>query len=727
MVERGVGRIRRNRDETPTDEPSVQPYEVTVGILTALSVELRAMAELVDDVHQYRAQGDPNLYRLGTVPSGEADRPHRIALLMTPRDGTQLAATCCAHMLRTFPNIETVIMTGIAGGIPRPERPAKHVRLGDIVVAKDGIVNYGSVRRQDGTSRLRGPQGAGLISYRLLQAVGELGYDENGGDRRWERWLDPQRSAPAARYPRPSPATDVLWVNHTAVSHPAQEPSVPDGMPRVHYGLIGSADVLMADEEFRDRLAHDFPDMLAVEMEGSGIAASTSMISKGWFMVRGVADYSEVTGKNDVWHRYASFAAAAYVRALLEAAQPVEISEPPQTVRILPLLGEADQRELDARLAGLPSDLDIEPAWLEVMRHDGMPDPGRPPAEAPSTPAQAYHFLAGRNAAGSGLSPAIVFLALLDGLARDRDPAAADRLASWLTAYCERSGISEALHARLRPESGAGPARPAAGPSLVVEIAVDGIDRDRFRVVSYVQEDNGPWHPRQLGVQHVTRPQIEAAVSESIAGAERAWAEHRTTGRAGIEFVLPGALMNLPVQWYQDSRMGIARPICVRYPVAVRSQERMRAEKVRREWASRWDRLDHQPFDGQVQWGIRYQTKPTTVDSWSTGLSGDDRYVVVVLSEPPTPESEFGLREFFAALEAGVPVILWDQRSSHPGDDTGEMRRVTAEPAGLPDRIRTLRVEAVQMADQQPDHYGRSVALLWDDPNRVVGTGGGGS
>lgn len=706
----------------------MKPYEVTVGILTALSVELRAMAELVDDVHRYRAQGDPNLYRIGTIPSSEPDRPHRIALLMTPRDGTQLAATCCAHMLRTFPNIDTVIMTGIAGGIPRPERPAKHVRLGDIVVAKDGIVNYGSVRRQDGTSRLRGPQGAGLISYRLLQAVGELGFEANGGDRRWERWLDPTRSTPAAQYPRPSPATDVLYVHNTVVDHPAPEPPVFDGMPRVHYGLIGSADVLMADEKFRDRLAREFPDMLAVEMEGSGIAASTSMISKGWFMVRGVADYSEVAGKNDVWHGYASFTAAAYVRALLEVTQPVEISEPPQTVRVMPLLGDDDQRALDALLIALPSDLDVEPAWQEVIRRHGVPDPERPPAEVPSTPAQAYHFLAGRNAAGSGLSPAIVFLALLDGLIRDRDPAAADRLGSWLAAYCERSGISEALRARLRPESGAGSARPAAGPSLVVEIAVDGIDRDRFRVVSYVQEDTGPWNPRQLGVQHVTTQQIETAVSRSVAEAERAWAEHRTTGRAGIEFVLPGALMNLPVQWYSDLRMGVERPICVRYPVAVRSQERMRAEKVRREWASRWDRLDRRPFDGQVQWGIRYQPRPITVDSWSTGLSGDDRYVVVVLSEPPTPESEFGLRELFAALEAGVPVIVWDQRPAHPRDDTtGELRQLTAEPAVLPDRIRTVRVEAVQQADQRPDHYGRSVALLWDDPNRVVGAGGDGS
>jgi hypothetical protein len=114
------------------------------------------------------------------------------------------------------------------------------------------------------------------------------------------------------------------------------------------------------------------------------------------------------------------------------------------------------------------------------------------------------------------------------------------------------------------------------------------------------------------------------------------------------------------------------------------------------------------------------------VDAWSTGLSGDASYVVVVLSEPP--DTELGIRELFAALEAGVPVILWDQRPVHTaGSTTDELRRLTAEPAALPAHMRALRVAAAQRAEEEPDHYGRSVALLWDDPNRVVAVGGAGS
>jgi len=39
-------------------------------------------------------------------------------------------------------------MCGIAGGIPSPERPSEHVRLGDVVVSSQkGVVQYDFVKR----------------------------------------------------------------------------------------------------------------------------------------------------------------------------------------------------------------------------------------------------------------------------------------------------------------------------------------------------------------------------------------------------------------------------------------------------------------------------------------------------------------------------------------------------------------------------------------------------
>src|SRR5882724_2104929 len=220
-------RARQRKDWQPKDRQPKDwqprdwaPEDVTIGILTALVAEGRAMASLVDDARPHHDPGDPNNYRVGTIPSVDPTQPHRIALVVMPRIGTQLAARCCANTLRTFLNIQTVVMTGVAGGIPRPERPARHVRLGDVVVALDGIVNYGNVRREDGKARLQGRQGGGLVSNRLVQAARELQMAEQDGDRRWERWLDPGRAEQAARFPRPPAGADVLYVRRLEVRHP---------------------------------------------------------------------------------------------------------------------------------------------------------------------------------------------------------------------------------------------------------------------------------------------------------------------------------------------------------------------------------------------------------------------------------------------------------------------------------------------------------------------------
>ena len=52
-------------------------------------------------------------------------------------------------------------------------------------------------------------------------------------------------------------------------------------------------------------------------MEGSGIADAAWMGSIGYIIVRGICDYCDET-KSDKWHPYATIAAAAYVKVLIE-------------------------------------------------------------------------------------------------------------------------------------------------------------------------------------------------------------------------------------------------------------------------------------------------------------------------------------------------------------------------------------------------------------------------
>jgi nucleoside phosphorylase len=416
--------------------PAVTPHEVTTGFITAFPVEGAAALRVLEDVTASSHPRVPDRYFVGRVPSGTPGRSHSVAVLMMPRDDTRLAATSCADMLRTFPNVQTVIVVGIAAGIPRPEQPERHVRLGDVVVAIEGIVEYGHIRGTDAGPVLRGRQGGGLLNPRLLQAV-----------------THPLR-------PEPAPAGD---------------------MPQVHYGTIGSADVLMKSEHRRDDLAAQYSDVFAVEMEGSGIAAATAACGRTWFMVRGVADYA-ATGKNGVWHAYASYAAAVWTRALLAVTHPLAEPQAMVAEAALPLVDPVREIEVVGLLNQVPHDTDLRTIWAATVPDHPEPNP----VLFTSAPA-VYHHLARLNARPDVPHPAFRFA---DRLGHALSGEHGRALRDW--AARQTGSTTEPVLAT------PGPADTHNGkvrPSLTLQITVDGLDRDRCRITPYLQAASGSWRP----------------------------------------------------------------------------------------------------------------------------------------------------------------------------------------------------------------------------------------
>jgi nucleoside phosphorylase len=96
-----------------------------------------------------------------------------------------------------------------------------------------------------------------------------------------------------------------------------------EGFPKISYGTIGSANTLLKDPTYRDQLGSDH-NILAIEMEGSGIADATWAGGSGYLLVRGICDYCDAD-KNDKWQCYAAVAAAAYARALVETLPPTRV------------------------------------------------------------------------------------------------------------------------------------------------------------------------------------------------------------------------------------------------------------------------------------------------------------------------------------------------------------------------------------------------------------------
>jgi nucleoside phosphorylase len=293
----------------------------TIGLITAIPEEFTAMRGLLEDPADEYVTGDPARYTLGMLPSPDAGPVHKVVLTMLGATATDAAADGCTHMIRSFPSIRVVIMVGIAAGIPNVSRPEQHVRLGDIVVATDGIVDYDHVNV--GPDGVRQRQGFPTPSARLTRGVNILKSDELSGRRPWEQWLDTTSRPGLAGYARPNGRKDVLRDSlGYPIDHPRRDRSGHrKGFPKVHYGLIGSADRAISDVATRDQLAARHR-LLAVEMEGAAIGASSSLNGREWFVVRGISDYGD-SQRDGTWRKYASLVAAAYVRALLANCLPM--------------------------------------------------------------------------------------------------------------------------------------------------------------------------------------------------------------------------------------------------------------------------------------------------------------------------------------------------------------------------------------------------------------------
>src|SRR5216683_442444 len=298
------------------------------GIITALAEEFTAMRTLISDREQMTVDGDRADYVLGTVPSRDPGRPHRVVLTMLGETGNDAAANACASLVRSFGSVGYVLMVGIAAGVPDPRRPDRHVRLGDVVVASWGIAEYDSVTDEAGgpVSRRTFPSPSSMLGRhaKMLEA------NELEGRRPWEEWLVYATGA-FPMFGRPPAGSDVLYASDDAeqpVPHPdAALSGHRPGWPKVHYGVIGSGDRSLRSARKRDELAAAH-DVLAIEMEGKGIGNTGFSVGVEWLVIRGISDYGDHRASR-VWRGYASLAAAAYTRALLAECPPTRGREGP--------------------------------------------------------------------------------------------------------------------------------------------------------------------------------------------------------------------------------------------------------------------------------------------------------------------------------------------------------------------------------------------------------------
>lgn len=321
-----------------TEHPDVfDPQIYTVGWICAVYREYVAATELLDKEFgrpRTKTDHDNNTYTLGCMHG------HYVVIAVLPDGeyGIATAAGVARDLLHSFPTVRLGLMVGIGGGAPSQKHD---IRLGDIVV---GVASGGpSVLQYDygKTIQKRKFKTTGYLNQSpsiLRSAVTQLraSYDRHGCQIEETVNSALKRNSRLKNYKRPDLNTDRLY--KPEIVHPEdiegdcavlcgrdsgklierQERTEVVGNPRIHYGLIASANQLMKDAEIRNKLVAE-QGVLCFEMEAAGLMNHFPCL-----VVRGICDYSD-SHKNKDWQGYAAFVAAAYAKDLLHQIVPDQV------------------------------------------------------------------------------------------------------------------------------------------------------------------------------------------------------------------------------------------------------------------------------------------------------------------------------------------------------------------------------------------------------------------
>lgn len=316
------------------------------------------------------------------------------------------------------------------------------------------------------------------------------------------------------------------------------------------------------------------------------------------------------------------------------------------------------------------------------------------------------------NAGEDGFPPALMFIELV---ADQHGGEVGIALKKWNDKQARRLRLTEVLRNRRTPVDSRTSGKDRPRLRLMISVQHDGIDPDRYLVSHWRQDEPQKWPPPRGETRMVMFDELEQCVDDLVVGAERAWSGRSEA--AALEFVLPRGLLNLPVHlWHKERESGYPRPLCLDYPIVVRSLERMRSTHWHRAWHQRWQTLTDDPSPERV-----YFARPTDRALIDAKLA-DQRWIVMVLSTSPPSQPRPDGDELGAALRSGLPALLW-----HPELSSDLLREVVAwlaEDEGLgelPARTQDARLAAFQAVALPFDsNIARNLVVLWDDPHHLV-------
>lgn len=251
--------VKSDKDNQLEDVP------IDFAFVTALPKERDALLKHLVSYKKVQFSFDPSTYYRGRIKISTTDEYYEVVLVMLLGKGTGEATIGAMSVIERW-QPKNVIMLGIAAGV------SSKVALGDIVVA-DFVFYY-------------------ELAKRTVQ-----------GEQRRAQYF----SADRLLYDRALAHEESDWKNKLLVE-PPDRPYID-----VHFGAIASGDKVLADAMMMKQLLEECPDLMAVGMEGAGVAraASRQPHPPRFLEIRCICDYGDGR-KNDKWQAFAAEAAAVF-------------------------------------------------------------------------------------------------------------------------------------------------------------------------------------------------------------------------------------------------------------------------------------------------------------------------------------------------------------------------------------------------------------------------------
>ncbi|XXX74826.1 hypothetical protein WMF30_44955 [Sorangium sp. So ce134] len=302
-----------------------------------------------------------------------------------------------------------------------------------------------------------------------------------------------------------------------------------------------------------------------------------------------------------------------------------------------------------------------------------------------------------------------------------------DALFAWVVQAAEHLGIaSHRLQALQRAIEGAG-LRPPRDLHLVIVMQPSAAEPERYDVKAFrvlVHRGKESWSDDDARLMDAVEerpyaidemPALLNELLDELVG-DLMLSENELT----IETVVPLKLLGHDAaRWERTLALGDTSPFGVVHDLVVRSWERAYSKDRRKlspGWAARWRRL-HDACEG-VSWACDREDA-------GAGLVAKllaQRPACVALRFAPLGDEADGTPPVLRTLiTMGTPAVVWPRE---PPPDEARLKDCVSQivaappPRAWPRTVTDLRREA--HGEQDPAHPGHYLAVLWDDPNKLL-------